>query len=49
MEFFIPKNVVVPDSGESFLGHAIDAAEVAPIRDGNPQITDVAIIWIEHG
>jgi hypothetical protein len=38
----------VTDPGESLLGHAIGAAEVAPVRDGNTQIIDITLILIEH-
>ena len=31
------------------LGHAIDAAEVATVGDGDAQIVDVPAEWIDHG
>jgi hypothetical protein len=48
VDLLIPEDVVVTDPGESLLGHAIGAAEVAPVRDGNTQIIDITLILIEH-
>jgi hypothetical protein len=33
----------------AFLGHAIAAAKVAPVRDGNSKIINLSVISINHG
>ena len=32
----------------AFLGPAIGAAQIASVRDGNPQIIDVPVVMIPH-
>jgi hypothetical protein len=35
--------------GNAFLGHAIAAAKVAPVGDGNSEIINFSVISINHG
>jgi hypothetical protein len=35
--------------GYAFLGHAIAAAKVAPVRYGNSEIIDLSVIAVNHG
>ena len=48
VDLLIAEDVVVADPGNAFLGHAVGAAEVAAVRDGNPQIIDIPFVLIDH-
>jgi hypothetical protein len=47
-DFFIAENIIMTDLRDALLGHAIATAEVAPVRDGNPQIVNIPPILVEH-
>jgi hypothetical protein len=39
----------MPDEGNALLGHAIAAAKVAPVGDGNSEIINLSVVAINHG
>ena len=46
--FLIAQNVIMPDKGDSVLGHAVDAAKVAAICYGDSQIVYVAVVRVNE-
>ncbi len=48
-DFFIPQHIVMGEFADALRGHAIRAAQVAAIGDGESQIIDAALVGVPGG
>jgi hypothetical protein len=48
-DLFIPQNFGVAELRNPFLGHAVPAAEIAAVGNGNPEIIDFPVVGVDQG